>query len=207
MAFPQGMFAFCTEENACASGLLLWLQGIETVRRDNCLLVRNLVTTCLEMILIERDEKGAREFVRRTISDLLMNRLDLSLLVITKVASSLFPPTTYAAQEPALSPAIYIDLSLLLLGGWHRAIRVVWGFGPLLWFCRVRLLLHLHMSSNGLHGCQGAHVRCCARKEGVRVVRQTSGQSSVGAGCLSVPLTAMLLRQRMFSFPGAITAD
>lgn len=63
------------------------LQGIETVRRDNCLLVRNIVTTVLEMILIERDEKKAQDFVRQTIADLLMNRLDLSLLVITKVRS------------------------------------------------------------------------------------------------------------------------
>lgn len=64
---------------------MMGLQGIETVRRDNCLLVRNIVTTILEMILIERDEKKAKEYVRQTISDLLMNRLDLSLLVITKV--------------------------------------------------------------------------------------------------------------------------
>lgn len=55
------------------------------MRRDNCLLVRNVVTTCLEKILIERDEDGAKEYVRHTIADLLMNRLDLSLLVITKV--------------------------------------------------------------------------------------------------------------------------
>ena len=55
------------------------------MRRDNCMLVRNVVTTCLEMILIQRDEEGAKAYVRRTIADLLMNRLDLSLLVITKV--------------------------------------------------------------------------------------------------------------------------
>ncbi|KAK9843469.1 hypothetical protein WJX81_004288 [Elliptochloris bilobata] len=59
-------------------------KGIEIVRRDNCLLVRNVVTTCLEMILIKRDEEGAKAYVRRTIADLLMNRLDLSLLVVTK---------------------------------------------------------------------------------------------------------------------------
>ena len=64
-----------------------FLQGIETVRRDNCLLVRNIVTTVLEMILIDRDERKAKDFVRSTIADLLMNRLDLSLLVITKVSS------------------------------------------------------------------------------------------------------------------------
>lgn len=60
-------------------------QGIETVRRDNCLLVRNVVTTSLEKILMDKDVEGAQAYVRNTISDLLMNRMDLSLLVITKV--------------------------------------------------------------------------------------------------------------------------
>ncbi|XP_021772557.1 DNA polymerase delta catalytic subunit-like [Chenopodium quinoa] len=59
-------------------------KGIETVRRDNCLLVKNLVNECLHKILIDRDVPGAVQFVKNTISDLLMNRLDLSLLVITK---------------------------------------------------------------------------------------------------------------------------
>ncbi|XP_042018724.1 DNA polymerase delta catalytic subunit-like [Salvia splendens] len=59
-------------------------KGIETVRRDNCLLVKNLVTECLNKILIDRDIPGAVQFVKNTISDLLMNRMDLSLLVITK---------------------------------------------------------------------------------------------------------------------------
>ena len=59
-------------------------KGIETVRRDNCALVRNVVGTCLTKILIDRDEVGAAAFVKRAIADLLMNRMDLSLLVITK---------------------------------------------------------------------------------------------------------------------------
>ncbi|GAB4815412.1 hypothetical protein N2152v2_002458 [Parachlorella kessleri] len=59
-------------------------KGIETVRRDNCLLVRNVVTTCLDKILVERAPAEACEYVKRTIADLLMNKLDLSLLVITK---------------------------------------------------------------------------------------------------------------------------
>ncbi|XP_024377944.1 DNA polymerase delta catalytic subunit isoform X2 [Physcomitrium patens] len=59
-------------------------KGIETVRRDNCLLVKNLVTECLHKILIDRDIPGAIQYVKNTISDLLMNRMDLSLLVITK---------------------------------------------------------------------------------------------------------------------------
>lgn len=59
-------------------------KGIETVRRDNCLLVKNLVTECLHRILIDRDIPSAVQYVKNTISDLLMNRMDLSLLVITK---------------------------------------------------------------------------------------------------------------------------
>ena len=55
------------------------------MRRDNCLLVRNVVTTCLERILINKDVGGAQDYVRSAIADLLMNRMDLSLLVITKV--------------------------------------------------------------------------------------------------------------------------
>lgn len=83
-------------------------KGIETVRRDNCLMVSNVVKECLRLILLERDVgasalrcrtkcalridpnrpmplAGAQEAVRQTIRDLLQNKLDLSLLVISKV--------------------------------------------------------------------------------------------------------------------------
>lgn len=63
------------------------MQGIETVRRDNCLLVKDVITTSLEKMLIEKDVDGAVAYVKNTISNLLMNRIDLSLLVITKVQS------------------------------------------------------------------------------------------------------------------------
>lgn len=68
--------------------LCCWLQGIETVRRDNCELVRNMVATSLDKILIERDEAGAIEYVKGIIRDLLMNKVDMSLLVVTKVGDS-----------------------------------------------------------------------------------------------------------------------
>lgn len=60
------------------------MADIETVRRDNCLLVKNLVNECLHKILIDIDIHGAVQYVKNTISDL-MNRMHLSLLVITKV--------------------------------------------------------------------------------------------------------------------------
>lgn len=47
--------------------------------------MRNVVTTCLEKILVERNPGEACEYVKGVISDLLMNKLDLSLLVISKV--------------------------------------------------------------------------------------------------------------------------
>lgn len=62
-------------------------KGIETVRRDNCRLVQTLVETCLRKILIDRDVEGAKDYAKRTIADLLQNKIDLSQLVITKALS------------------------------------------------------------------------------------------------------------------------
>jgi DNA polymerase delta subunit 1 len=62
-------------------------KGIETVRRDNCGLTRQVVGTCLNKILVQNDVKGAIEYTKRTISDLLMNKVDISLLIISKSLS------------------------------------------------------------------------------------------------------------------------
>ncbi|TCD65917.1 DNA-directed DNA polymerase delta [Steccherinum ochraceum] len=59
-------------------------KGIETVRRDNCRLVSTVISTCLHKLLIDRDVKGAEEYTKQTIADLLQNRVDMSQLVITK---------------------------------------------------------------------------------------------------------------------------
>lgn len=59
-------------------------KGIETVRRDNCPLVANLINTCLQKILIGNDPDAAVDFAKQTIADLLCNRVDISQLVITK---------------------------------------------------------------------------------------------------------------------------
>ncbi|XP_069461450.1 DNA polymerase delta catalytic subunit isoform X2 [Ambystoma mexicanum] len=59
-------------------------KGIETVRRDNCPLVANLINTSLQKLLIDRDPSGAVEHAKEVISDLLCNRIDISQLVITK---------------------------------------------------------------------------------------------------------------------------
>lgn len=62
-------------------------KGIETVRRDNSPLVANLISICLQKLLIERDPQGAIDYAKQTISDLLCNRIDISNLVITKELS------------------------------------------------------------------------------------------------------------------------
>jgi len=59
-------------------------KGIETVRRDNCSLVKEIVQKTLDYILIEGDPDAAVTYCKGMISDLLQNRIDLSLLVITK---------------------------------------------------------------------------------------------------------------------------
>ncbi|PRD29445.1 UNVERIFIED_CONTAM: Pold1 [Trichonephila clavipes] len=72
-------------------------KGIETVRRDNCPLVANLINTCLEKLLIDRDPKGATEYAKQTIADLLCNRIDISQLVITKELTK--TDKEYAAKQ------------------------------------------------------------------------------------------------------------
>lgn len=46
-------------------------KGIETVRRDNCLLVRQVIETCLHRILIDRSIPSAISYVKTVIADLL----------------------------------------------------------------------------------------------------------------------------------------
>uniref|UniRef100_A0A914MF01 DNA polymerase n=1 Tax=Meloidogyne incognita TaxID=6306 RepID=A0A914MF01_MELIC len=59
-------------------------KGLETVRRDNCPLVACVLNSCLEKLLIERDKDGAIRYAKGVISDLLNDRIDISMLTITK---------------------------------------------------------------------------------------------------------------------------
>lgn len=70
-------------------------KGIETVRRDNSPLVAKLMNTCLQKLLIDRDPDGAIEHAKQVIGDLLMNKIDISQLVITKELSK----SDYAAKQ------------------------------------------------------------------------------------------------------------
>ncbi|TFY53620.1 hypothetical protein EVJ58_g9353 [Rhodofomes roseus] len=70
-------------------------KGIETVRRDNCRLVSTVIETCLHKMLIDRDVKGAEDYAKQIISDLLQNKVDMSQLVITKALAK----ADYAAKQ------------------------------------------------------------------------------------------------------------
>ncbi|KAJ1897364.1 DNA-directed DNA polymerase delta, partial [Kickxella alabastrina] len=70
-------------------------KGLETVRRDNCQLVPLVLDTCLKMMLIDHNVDGAVEYAKSVIADLLQNKIDLSMLVITKQLSK----TDYAGKQ------------------------------------------------------------------------------------------------------------
>ncbi|KAH7714423.1 DNA polymerase delta catalytic subunit, partial [Aphelenchoides avenae] len=59
-------------------------KGLETVRRDNCPLVAKVVTVCLEKLMLNRNAEDAIEYSKRIISDLLRDRIDISMLIISK---------------------------------------------------------------------------------------------------------------------------
>ena len=59
-------------------------KGIESVRRDNCRLVANVISSSLEILLKKQDKKMAVDMVKKVISDLLQNKIDVSLLVVSK---------------------------------------------------------------------------------------------------------------------------
>ena len=60
------------------------MKGIETARRDNCALTRDIVDTSLRAILINKDVETAIAYIKMQISNLLQNKIDMSKLVITK---------------------------------------------------------------------------------------------------------------------------
>ncbi|KAG5179249.1 hypothetical protein JKP88DRAFT_270411 [Tribonema minus] len=74
-------------------------KGLETVRRDNCMLVRKVVETCLHKILIDRDVDGAIAYSKEVISQLLQDRMDISLLVITKALAKSADMEGYTAKQ------------------------------------------------------------------------------------------------------------
>jgi len=62
-------------------------KGLENVRRDNCMFIREILEKCLKFILTEHKQDGLKraiEYIKGCVSDLYQNKVDISKLVITK---------------------------------------------------------------------------------------------------------------------------
>ena len=66
---------------------------------SDCALVSNVVTECLNFILIEKSVDMAISYCQNMIADLLCNRLDLSLLVISKSLGKSADAADYSSKQ------------------------------------------------------------------------------------------------------------
>lgn len=62
-------------------------KGFESVRRDNCYLIREMLENILDLLLCKNDIDSIAEYVKQIIGDLVQNKIDISKLVITKAIS------------------------------------------------------------------------------------------------------------------------
>lgn len=62
-------------------------KGLESVRRDNCMLLRLIMNRIMHSLFVDQKPLQAVEFVSNAISDLRAGNIDMSLLVITKQLS------------------------------------------------------------------------------------------------------------------------
>eukprot|EP00922_Rhytidocystis_sp_ex-Travisia-forbesii_P037851 GHVS01056365.1.p1 GENE.GHVS01056365.1~~GHVS01056365.1.p1 ORF type:complete len:939 (+),score=105.84 GHVS01056365.1:635-3451(+) len=101
-------------------------KGIETVRRDFCPLVQRLVDSVLDKMLIEFDVAGAQQLTKDTISDLLQNKIDMSLLVVTKSIGKVdyemhLPHVELAKKlrqrDPGTAPGVGDRVSYIIIKG------------------------------------------------------------------------------------------
>jgi DNA polymerase delta subunit 1 len=83
-------------------------KGVESVRRDGCLLQSTLLDEVLEFLLVRRDVPGAIACVHRTLRDLYLGRIDLGQLVISKSLSQ--APAEYKSRLPHV--AVALDMAL-----------------------------------------------------------------------------------------------
>ncbi|KAK1443519.1 DNA polymerase catalytic subunit [Babesia gibsoni] len=101
-------------------------KGIETVRRDFCLLVQQMMEKVLHMLLVESDTDGAVKFVKSKIAQLSRNEIDISLLVVTKSLGKVeydtrLPHAELAKKlrlrDPGKGPAVGDRISYLIVKG------------------------------------------------------------------------------------------
>jgi DNA polymerase delta subunit 1 len=72
-------------------------KGIQTVRRDNVAFLRHLLKKCLDIIMRDRNEQAAAEYMRGELQRLLDGNYDMTELVLTKKLK----PDGYKGTPPA----------------------------------------------------------------------------------------------------------
>lgn len=84
-------------------------KGIETARRDNCQLIREIMDTSLKAILIHSRPDLAVAYVKQQISMLLMNEMDMSKLVITKALTKTSDQYACCGEQGQIATECYPD--------------------------------------------------------------------------------------------------
>ncbi len=79
------------------------MKGIETVRRDWCDLVSETLSEIIEIILKKGDVKGALEYFKSVIKNLMRNKIPTEKLVITKTITK--APGKYEGIQPHIEAA------------------------------------------------------------------------------------------------------
>ena len=99
-------------------------KGLASVRRDSCSLVSIVMNKVLKKILIERNVNGALEFVKKTIDDILHNRVDISKLIISKtLAPNYVNPQPHAVlsermkKRDGMGPNVGDRVDYVITGG------------------------------------------------------------------------------------------
>ena len=104
------------------------VKGIESARRDWCALVKFVVERSLDLMLIQQDVPTAIAFVKSVITDLLTNRVDIALLVLSKQLSNDYktkqPHAELAermrARDPGSAPHVGDRVAYVIVQGGMR---------------------------------------------------------------------------------------
>ncbi len=87
------------------------VKGMESVRRDNCFMVKKMVDHCLKSIVLNRRPNDAIAYCKQLVTDLVQNKMDLSQLVISKAFSRA------EADYKSIQPHIELNKKLAARGG------------------------------------------------------------------------------------------
>jgi DNA polymerase delta subunit 1 len=107
-------------------------KGIESVRRDNCGIVRHVVDNVLKKILVEKNIEACLAFCKDIIAQILQNKIDLSLLIVTKAysrsAEEYKSPQAHvrlaqkmARRNPATAPVVGDRIPYVIVRGEKKA--------------------------------------------------------------------------------------